>query len=88
MSWGVITLDLFVETNASYFMNELFLHSGLFVPRSMDKEVLYNCSIEKIKQPRVLIVVYYFLIGPNVENGFALLFFGLSYPGILTPTVT
>jgi hypothetical protein len=84
MNWGVITLNIFMATNASYFMNAFFFYSGFFVSKSMDKKGLYKFCFDRMKRLGIPFVVYNFLIGPYVEHGFASLFFGLSYPGAPT----
>jgi hypothetical protein len=84
MNWGVITLNIFMVTNASYFMNAFFFYSGFFVPISMDKKGLYKFCSDKMKRLGIPFVVYNFVIEPYVEYGFASLFLGISYPGAPT----
>jgi hypothetical protein len=88
MNWGVISLNLFMGTCSSYFMNAFFFYSGLFVPKSMDKKGLYNFCLDKMKRLGIPFVAYEFLIGPYVEYGFVSIFFGISYPGPPGPQVT
>ena len=37
-NWGTLTLGVFIDTNASYFMGLFFFYSGYFVPKSYDKK--------------------------------------------------
>merc|ERR1719174_266493 len=78
-NWGSEALNLFITTNASYFMQLFFFFSGYFVPKSFDKKGSVVFLQERIKRLGIPSVVYSFLIGPYVQVGFAYLFFNKQY---------
>jgi len=78
-NWGSKALNLFITTNASYFMQLFFFFSGYFVPKSFDKKGSVVFLQERIKRLGIPSVVYSFLIGPYVQIGFGYLFFNKQY---------
>jgi len=78
-NWGWDALNLFITTNAAYFMQLFFFFSGFFVPKSFDKKGSVVFLQERIKRLGIPSVVYSFLIGPYIQIGFGYLFFNKEY---------